>query len=41
MAGNVHQALRRVAIGSEGRWVGGVLFTPPLCFERLSVSAKG
>jgi PmbA protein len=42
VAGNVHDALKRlVAIGSEGRWVGGTLFTPPLWFERLSVSAKG
>ncbi|HEU4759182.1 MAG TPA: metallopeptidase TldD-related protein [Dehalococcoidia bacterium] len=42
VAGNVHEALRRlVAIGSEGRWVGGSLFTPPLWFEGLTVSAKG
>jgi len=41
VAGNVHEALRRlVAIGREGRWVGGSLFTPPLLFERLSVSSK-
>ncbi len=41
VAGNVHQALRRlVAIGKEGRWVGGSLFTPPLWFEHLSVSSK-
>ena len=42
VSGNVHEALRRlVAIGSEGRWVGGTLFTPPLWFDRLTVSAKG
>jgi len=42
VAGNVHEALRRLrAIGSDGRWVGGTLFTPSLCFEGLSVSAKG
>lgn len=42
VAGSVHQALRKlVAIGREGRWVGGSLFAPPLCFARLSVSAKG
>jgi PmbA protein len=41
VAGNVHEALRRLAaIGQAGRWVGGSLFTPPLLFERLSVSAK-
>ncbi len=41
VAGNVHEALRGlVAIGSEGRWVGGSLFTPPLWFEHLAVSAK-
>ncbi len=40
VAGNVHEALARVTLGSEGRWVGGTLFTPPLMFERLSVSAK-
>ncbi len=41
VAGNVHAALGRlVAIGSEGRWVGGTIFTPPLCFERLNVSTK-
>jgi len=41
VAGNVHEALSRiVAIGSEGRWVGGTLFTPPIYIERLAVSAK-
>jgi PmbA protein len=41
VAGNVHEALKRlVAIGSETRWVGGTISTPPLWFERLTVSAK-
>ncbi len=41
VAGNVHKALAQIAtIGSEGRWVGGSLFTPALLFERLAVSAK-
>src|SRR5438552_13929418 len=41
VAGNVHEALGRiVAIGSEGRWVGGTLFTPPIHIERLAISAK-
>ena len=40
VAGNVHQALKRVvAFGSEGRWVGGSVFTPPIWFESLTVSA--
>jgi PmbA protein len=38
---NVHEALRSVvAVGSEGRWVGGSVFAPPIFFERLAVSAK-
>jgi PmbA protein len=41
VAGNVHEALKRlVAIGSEGRWVGGSLFTPALWFEGLTVSSE-
>ena len=41
VAGNVHEALKRlVAIGSESRWVGGSVRTPPLFFESLTVSAK-
>ncbi len=40
VAGNVHEALRRVvAFGSEGRWVGGTVFAPPIWFESLTVSA--
>lgn len=41
VAGNVHEALKRVvAIGSEARWVGGTMLTPPIWFDRLTVSAK-
>jgi PmbA protein len=41
VAGNVHDALKApAAIGSEPRWVGGAIFTPPLAFEALTVSAK-
>jgi PmbA protein len=41
VAGNVHEALKRLtAVGSDGRWVGGVLFTPALWFEGLTVSSK-
>ena len=40
VAGNVHEALRRVvAFGSEGRWVGGTVFAPPIWLVNLSVSA--
>ena len=40
VAGNVHEALRRVvSFGSEGRWVGGTVFAPPIWFESLAVSA--
>lgn len=42
VAGNVHDALRTIrAIGSERRWVGGAIHTPPILFQRLAVSAKG
>jgi PmbA protein len=41
VAGNVHEALRNVvAVGSEARWVGGSVYTPPLMIERLAVSSK-
>lgn len=41
VAGNVHEALRRpLAIGGQGRWVGGTAFVPPLLFDRLTVSAR-
>jgi PmbA protein len=40
VAGNVHEALRRVvSFGSEGRWVSGTVFAPPIWFESLTVSA--
>jgi PmbA protein len=41
VAGNVHKALSNVlAIGSEARWIGGTVYTPPMLFEHLAVSAK-
>lgn len=41
VAGNVHDALRRIgAIGSDSRWVGGVVNTPSLLLERLTVSSR-
>lgn len=42
VAGNVHEAFGRLmAVGWEGRWVGGTLYTPPFWFDRLSVSSGG
>ena len=41
VAGNVHKALASVlALGSEARWIGGTIYTPPMLFEHLAVSAK-
>ncbi|MBI4284529.1 MAG: TldD/PmbA family protein [Chloroflexi bacterium] len=42
VSGNVFKLLKEIAaIGSEARWVGGFLSTPPLYFPRLSVASKG
>jgi PmbA protein len=42
VAGNVYQALADLAaVGSEAKWVGGMLRTPALYIRRLSVSSKG
>jgi PmbA protein len=42
VSGNVYQALKDVAaIGSEAKWVGGFLQTPPIYCKELSVSSKG
>lgn len=42
VSGNIYQALNRLlAIGSEARWVGGALNTPPLYIPRLAVASKG
>ncbi len=41
VSGNVYQLLNRiVAIGSEAKWVGGFLNTPPLYCPTLSVASK-
>jgi len=41
VSGNIYSLLKEVAaIGSEARWVGGYLNTPPLYFPSLSVTAK-
>jgi len=42
VSGNVYQLLKEIAaVGSEARWVGGFLQTPPLYFPRLSVASEG
>ena len=42
VSGNVYKILKDIAaIGSETRWVGGFLQTPPLYCQGLSVSSKG
>jgi PmbA protein len=42
VSGNVYQVLKDIpAIGSESKWVGGFLNTPPLYCQGLSVSSKG
>jgi PmbA protein len=42
VAGNVYKILKDIAaIGSEAKWVGGFLQTPPLYCKGLSVSSKG
>ena len=41
VAGNVYQALADLAaVGSEAKWIGGMLCTPALYIRRLSVSSK-
>ncbi len=41
VSGNVYQLLKEIsAIGSQPKWVGGVLSTPPLYCPRLSVASK-
>jgi PmbA protein len=42
VSGNVYKLLRDIAaIGSEPKWVGGFLQTPPIYCKGLSVSSKG
>ncbi len=42
VSGNVYKILKDIpAIGSETKWVGGFLFTPPFYLKGLSVSSKG
>lgn len=42
VSGNIYEALKGlVAIGREGKWVGGTLRTPALYCPRLAVASKG
>jgi len=41
VSGNIYQLLKQIAaIGSEARWVGGMVNTPPLYCPSLSVASK-
>ncbi len=41
VSGNIYQLLKQItAIGSEAKWVGGFLNTPPLYLPSLSVASK-
>ena len=41
VSGNIYQLLKEIAaIGSEAKWVGGSLNTPPLYFSSVSVASK-
>ncbi len=42
VSGNAYRVLNDVlALGSEGRWVGGGLYAPPIAVGGISVSSKG
>jgi len=42
VSGNVYQVLKEItAIGSEAKWVGDFVLTPPIYCPRLSVASKG
>ncbi len=41
VSGNIYQLLKQItAIGSEAKWVGGFLNTPPLYFPSVAVASK-
>jgi PmbA protein len=41
VSGNIYQVLKEIAaIGSDARWVGGLLQTPPIYCPRVSVASK-
>jgi PmbA protein len=40
VSGNVYQLLKEInAIGSQPKWVGGIINTPPIYCPRLSVAS--
>lgn len=42
VSGSVYEALREgIALGDDGRWVGGALWTPSVFIPKLALSAKG
>jgi PmbA protein len=42
VSGNAYKALNNlIAIGSEGRWVRGGLFSPAIALAEVAVSANG
>ncbi|MDP2728733.1 MAG: TldD/PmbA family protein, partial [Dehalococcoidia bacterium] len=42
VSGNVYEALKEgIALGDDGRWVGGSLWAPSLYLPKVAVSAKG
>ena len=42
VSGNAYKALNDlVAVGSEGRWVRGGLYTPPIAVAGIAVAAQG
>lgn len=41
VSGNIYEALKElVGIGSEGRWIGGMVYTPAFCCANLRVVSK-
>jgi PmbA protein len=41
VSGNIYQLLKNIsAVGSDGKWVGGSLYTPSLCIPDVSVSSR-
>jgi PmbA protein len=41
VSGNIYRVLKQLAaIGNDGRWIGGSLFTPSICCPEISVATK-
>ena len=41
LSGNIYQALREVVLGSQSRWVGSELLSPPIYVPAMAVAARG